>query len=83
VGEGAIFRNYRRMRRMGVICKVLITDYSVSSYFGGCKDSGGWEGEGGEEAKKRKRRKKIKNRNHGRERNVEKGRAKQIEITRE
>jgi hypothetical protein len=41
VGEGAVVEDCRGIGRMGVMCKVGITDYSVSAEFGRGRDSGG------------------------------------------
>jgi hypothetical protein len=41
VGEDAVIRYCTGIVSMGVICKVGVIDYSVSSYCGGIRDSGG------------------------------------------
>jgi hypothetical protein len=60
VREGAIVRNHRGIERLGVMYKVDITDYSMSSEFEGNinkREMGGEEVEDKEKIGREKRRK--------------------------
>jgi hypothetical protein len=72
MGKGTIVRGCRGIRRMGVMCKVGIIDYSVS---GQCEAGRVSKGEKGKENKvrsrKEERNKEKRNKNGGREKKAE------------